>query len=325
MTNESNENITPEEKAKRAKGPDFNEIAKQIQRLAKSEGDNAQLVEAWKMGKKTPALQAQAEEVDQDEKPAVDLYDDRNAAQAPEAPKKSPKAEEVKSKPSQRGTKHGVDLIQERWATFEQGQAKALDGIRELETKRDDAQQRLNEFNKQHGDYLGKSIKQATGGDLRRMEHYKKLRDQQEGLEKGVAGVDKALEQSRNSYQRDHHEFHAAAWNRIRQQGEVMGQQELIKKADTMAQQHSKAESDYGKKLPAQEEVKLTRSITSQKVEEHERLSNDLSVRAEHDPALQRDIAQGREQVKKIGEDTAQRRVERQDERIPNHKIKQSV
>lgn len=325
MTNESNDNLTPDEKARRAKSPDFNAITKEMHRLAKSEHDNAQLTEAWKKGQKTPALQAQAEEVDQDEKPAVDLYDDRNAAQTPETPKQSPKAEEIKSKPSQRGTKHGADLIQERWATFEQSQAKALDGIREMETKRDDAQEKLDEFNEKHGDYLSKSIKQATGGDLRRMEHYKKLQDQQRGLEKSVAGVDKALEQSRDRYQRDHHEFHGDAWSRIRQQGEVMGQQELIKKADSMAQQHSKAQSNYGQKLPAQEEVRHTKSITAQKVEEYARLSGDLAQRAEHDPALQREIAQGRDQVKQIGEDTAQRRAERQDERIPNHKIKQSV
>lgn len=322
----TNETITPEDEAMRAMAAKKKPLLDEMQRLAKNREEHDKLTNAWKKGLKTPAM-LEGEVDGQEEKPAVDLHDDRNQPQ-PTAPAVKPQgAEETKPKPSRRGTKVGADLIQERWSTFEQSQAKALDSMRDLEVKRDEAQVGLDKFNEKHGDYLSKSIKQATGGDMELIKHYNKLREQQQALEKGVAGHDKILEQSRDRYQRDHHEFHADAWGRIRQQAEAMGQTEFIPKAESMSQEHSQASQEFSKKLPADEGVKYTRSLTEQNVEEHQRISKDLKDRAAHDPALQRDIEQGREQVKKIGEDTAQRRAERQEERLPghNHKHKQSI
>lgn len=323
MTTE-NTKKTQKAKANQAVDQDIN-FTQEMRLLARSEEENNKLLEQWKKGQKTTLAQALDEEVEQDEKPAVGLYDDRNQERPDEAQKKHEQVEELKPKPSQRGTKFGADLIPERWATFEQSQAKALDGIRELELKRDGEQAKLDEFNEKHGDYLSKSIKQATGGDLGRMAQYKKLREQQDALQKGVDVIDKSLEQSRDRYQRDHHEFHADAWGRVRQQGEVIGNAELIAKADSMAKHHTQTKDEHTAKLPAEQQVQHTRSVTAQKVEERARLSEDLKQRAEHDPELKRDIDQGREQVEKIGQDTAKRREERQQEHLPNHKHKQSM
>lgn len=325
MTTEINENMSPDELAKRKKSVDFKAVANDIALLTQHNQDEQKLFDSWKEGQKLANGPQRSGEVDQeDDKPPVDLYDDRN--QAPEAPKaQSNPDDEAKPKPSRRGTKFGVDLIQERWATFEQQQAKALDGINDLQQKREDSVARLEEFNEKHGDYLGQGYKKATGGDLKRMEHFKKLLEQQVSLQKGVDSIDKALDQGRDRYQRDHHEFHGDAWNRIKQQGEIMALPALVEKGEAMTNQHQEAQKGFAAKLPADEAPKHTKSITAQKVDEYARLSDDIAQKAETDPALKSEITQGRDLVKKIGEDTAQRRAERQDERLPNHKLKQSV
>jgi len=328
MTTENNENLMPEELAQRKKSADFKLVSHDMATLTEHNKEQQALFDSWKESHKRVQGQKQVE-VDQEdevEKPAFDLRDDRS--QAPETPKAKQKPdEEVKPKPSRRGTKFGVDLIQERWATFEQQQAKALDGLNELDNKREDAQSRLDEFNEKHGSYLEQGVKKATGGDLKRMEHFKKLKEQQDSLQKGVDSIDKAIEKGRDRYQRDHHEFHSDAWGRIKQQGEVLEIPALVQKGDAMSKQHQDAHKAFAAKLPQDEAPKHTKSITAQKVEEYARLSDGIAQQAETDPVLQREISEGRNQVKQIGEDTAKRRVERQEERLPghNHKHKQSI
>lgn len=325
MTTETNENLTPEELARRKHSADFKVVSHDMATLSEHDKEQKALFDSWKESQKRfPGQQHNEVDQEEDEKPVFDPRDDRS--QAPEAPKAKQKPdEEVKPKPSRRGTKFGVDLIQERWATFEQQQAKALDGLNELDNKREDAQSRLDEFNEKHGSYLEQGVKKATGGDLKRMEHFKKIKEQQDSLQKGVDSIDKAIEKGRDRYQRDHHEFHSDAWGRIKQQGEVLEIPALVQKGETMSKQHQEAHKAFAAKLPADEAPKHTKSITAQKVEEYARLSDDIAQQAETDPALQREISEGRNQVKQIGEDTAQRRAERQEERLPNHKHKQSI
>jgi hypothetical protein len=324
MTTETNENLTPEELAQRKHSAAFKTVSHDMAMLGEHDREQKALFDSWNESQKRIPGQ-QHNEVDQeDEKPAFDPRDDRR--QAPEAPKAKQKPDdEVKPKPSRRGTKFGVDLIQERWATFEQQQAKALEGLNDLETKRDDALSRLDEFNGKHGDYLEQGYKKATGGDLKKMEHFRKLLEQQVSLQKGVDGLDKAIDQGRDRYQRDHHEFHSDAWGRIKQQGQVLEIPALVQKGEAMSKQHQDAHKAFAAKLPTDETPKHTKSITAQKVEEYARLSDDIALKAETNPALQREISEGREQVEKIGEDTDKRRRERQEERLPGHKHKQQL
>lgn len=321
MANDIKENLTPEELAQLKDSLDVNDIIQEMRRLGQSDKQLASQVQAWKQGSKQPLTQSQDVEEEFDDKPLVDLFDDRNKPRVAAAPT-AKISDEVKPKPARRGSKFGPDLIQERWATFEQAQAKALDGITDLERKRDEAQVKLKEFNDKNGDYLNQSIKQATGGDLTRIEHYKKLQDQQKSLQQGVDGFDKILEQSRDRYQRDHHQFHEDSWNRIRQQGEILKQPALVVKAEEMSRTHRDANQEFSKKLPAGEQ-KHTKSITAQKVQHYERLSSEVSQRAELDPELRKEIDSNRAVAQKIGEETTQRRQERHEDRLPNHKIQQ--
>lgn len=321
MINEKeNEKRTPEEQEEFAS--QVKPLFAAMRILAGSRKHLDHVVDAWSKGKKTPSQQALEEEFELSQKSAVALHQDQPTTQPPPPPKAAPQAEMPEHKPSRRGTKYGADLISERWASFEQAQAKALDGIRDMESRRDESQAKLDAFNEKHGDYLNQSVKQATGGDLKRMEHYKKLQEQQQQLVKGLASQDKSLDQARNRYQRDHHEFHADSWNKIRERAEIMGQKAFIPEATKRAELHKNSYNDFNSKLPGDESIKHTKSITAQKVEEHERLSDELKQRAKEDPSLQKDIDQGLEQVKKIGEETEKRRVERQEGPKPDHKQK---
>lgn len=321
MANDIKKNLSPEELAQLKDSIDVNDIIQEMRRLGQSDKQLASQVQAWKQGSKQSLAQSQDVEEEFDEKPLVDLFDDRNKPRAPDAPN-AKISDEVKPKPARRGSKFGPDLIQERWATFEQAQAKALDGITNMERNRDEAQVKLKEFNDKHGDYLDQSIKQATRGNLEGIEHYKKLQNQQKSLQNSVDGYDKILEQSRDRYQRDHHQFHEDSWDRIRQQGEVLNQPALIVKAEEMSRTHRDANQDFSRKIPADEQ-KHTRSITAQKVEHYERLSSEVSQRANLDPELQKEIDSNRAAAKKIGEETTQRRQERHEDRLQNHKIQQ--
>jgi hypothetical protein len=328
MSNNIKDDNLSEEQAKLAseKG---NFILGVVQKLAKHDHDQSELFKAWSEGQKIKAQQVPGQVINgdgddaQEKHLASDDYRDRKPGDT-EIPFDDSKAENPDNhnlpKQSPTSNQFGLEGIQERWKDFEQKQAKAMQGINQLEQGMENAQDKLTKFEEKHGDYLAKSKKQATGGDPTKIKAYDKLKSDYEKLQDEVGAGEKSLENARKQYQKDHHTFHGDSWNRVAEQAKVDGFAPFVDKAERKAQEHHEHASELEKQLPA--EV-FSRSVTAQKVADEVERSNDIRQKAVTDPTLRKEIANGLELAQSIGQDTQRRTESRADELQQRHKIKQ--
>lgn len=325
-----NEELISEAQAKQ-KGESLLKLREAARKLTEHDQAQGELFKAWAEGQKIAAQPAPGQpglEEDGDDQPkrlAADDYRDRKPDDSgipQNVEKAQPQEEQKLPKQSPTSNQFGLEGIQERWKTFEQKQAKAMQGISQLEQGVENAQDKLTKFEEKHGDYLAKSKKQATGGDPAKIKAYDKLKSDYEKLQDEVGAGEKNLENARKQYQVDHHSFHSDSWKRIGNQAKVDGVAPFGEKAEQKAQEHAQQAAEFEKGLPAQV---FTRSVTDQKVADEAERSNSIREKAETDPVLRKEIANGLELAQSIGQDTQRRTESRADELQERHKIKQKV
>lgn len=333
----NNDEQLSEEQAKKT-GDNLQKLRNAGKQLNDHDQQQSELFKAWEEGKKILAQpgahQPEAEpaqELEEDEKQRViaDEYRDRQKAEDDKIPFGEQKAGEQDQqklvKPKLQTNQFGLEGIQERWKAFEQQQTKSLQGINQLEQSVESAQEKLTKFDEKHGDYLGKSIKQATGGDTTKMKAYEKLKAEREKLHEELGSGEKSLKRSRDQYQKDHHDFHGDSWKRVAEQAKADGFQPFAEKAQLKSQEHQAQAKDLKQHLPQDQNQVYTRSVTEQKVADEKERSNQVREQAETDPELKKEIASGLELAQTINQATERRTASRADELEQRHKIKQKV